>query len=35
MAKIKPIKVKVSTKTVGNKTKISTTINGKTKTRFV
>lgn len=37
MARIvrKPIKINVSTRRVGNKLKITTTVNGKSKTRFV
>lgn len=33
--KLKPVKVKVSARRVGNRTAITTTINGKSKTKYV
>jgi len=33
--KLKPVKVKVSTRRVGNRTVVTTTVNGKSTTKYV
>ena len=35
MVRIKPVKVKVTTRKVGNRIAVKTTINGKTTTKYV
>lgn len=33
--KIKPVKVRISTRRVGNRTAVTTTVNGRTTTKYV
>ncbi len=33
--KLKPVKVRISTRRVGNRTAITTTVNGRSKTKYV